>query len=61
MTEEEFQMLQTGDIVRPMSGPHSYVVTGNYGGRVTAVRTVDMTNPPEWALIRKAKHEGRYP
>jgi hypothetical protein len=26
-------------------------VTGNYGDRVTAVRTVEMTNPDEWDLV----------
>lgn len=29
-------------------------VTGNYGDRVTAAQTVDLTNPPEWELVSKA-------
>ena len=62
MTEYEFMCLQTGDIVRQKSTgdtledwlKNSYVVTANYGGRVTAVRTVDITNPGEWDLIAKS-------
>lgn len=54
MTKKQFDSLDAGDIIRP-SGPaiKSYVVTGNYGDRVTAVRTVDVTNPNEWDLMLK--------
>lgn len=41
------------------SDSRTFVVTGNYGGRVTAVATVDITNPPEWKVVLKA--EGRKP
>lgn len=59
MTEDDFKRLDVGDIVRPKGAAHAYVVTqGNVLGRVTAVRTVDMTNPPEWDLVSKANHEG---
>jgi hypothetical protein len=52
MTNSEFQNLKPGDIVRGKSSNELYMVTGNYGGRVTAVKTVDMTNPPEWELVK---------
>lgn len=52
MTKDEMQNLKTGDIVKGVSG-HSYVVTANYGDRVTAVLTVDITNPGEWVIVKK--------
>jgi len=54
MTGEEFENLQAGDIVRGKFSAESYIVTANFKGRVTAVRTVDLTNPEEWELIQKA-------
>ena len=44
-----------GDIVIHMTG-ETYLVTGNYGEHVTAVRTVEMTNPLEWKVLSKAQH-----
>lgn len=32
-------------------------ITGNYGDRATAIRTVDLTNPSEWKLISKAHQQ----
>lgn len=46
--------LQRGDIVQPHGDSRTFVVTANYGGRVTAVASVDMTNPTEWELVLKA-------
>ena len=46
--------LQTGDVVRGKLSGKVYVVTGNYGDRVTAVQTADITNPPEWEVLRPA-------
>jgi hypothetical protein len=40
--------LKTGDIVRHKSGGTPYVVIANYGSRVTAVATMDITNEIEW-------------
>lgn len=56
MTPEEMKMLNVGDVVRHVAGEKGYVVTGNFGGRVTAVRSVDITNPDEWDLVAKANH-----
>lgn len=56
MTQAEFNGLQTGDIVRHAGdAAREYVVTANYGDRVTAVRTVDLTNPSEWNLVSKVQ------
>ncbi|WP_156967900.1 hypothetical protein [Methylosinus sp. PW1] len=43
--------LEVGDIVRHKSGGAGYVVTTNFVDRVTAVRSVDVTNPGEWLKI----------
>jgi spermidine/putrescine-binding protein len=40
-------------MVRNKSNPgKTYIVTANYGDRVTAVDTVDITNPEEWEILR---------
>ena len=62
MKQEDFKNLSEGDIVRSdivrsATSGIAYVVTGNYGGRITAVRTVDLTNPCEWELVVKADYE----
>ncbi|MBA7470160.1 hypothetical protein ES707_05438 [subsurface metagenome] len=53
MTEKEFRELDRGDIIKHITDYHLFVVDANYGGRVTAVATVDMTNPSEWAIVKK--------
>jgi hypothetical protein len=55
MTQQEFDALEVGDIVIHATG-QTYLVTGNYGDHVAAVRTVDMTNPQEWKVLSKAQH-----
>jgi hypothetical protein len=49
---EAFKLLKRGSIVRPVGGGQSYVVEANYGDRVTAVRTVELTNPDEWEIVK---------
>lgn len=61
MERNEFKNLQPGDIVRHKPGPYpdsrtALIVTGNYGDRVTAVQTHDLTNPSEWDLVLKVEH-----
>jgi hypothetical protein len=51
MTPEQFKKLRAGDIVRGKRSGETYVVTGNYGKRVTAVRTADLTHPDEWDCL----------
>lgn len=40
--------LQRGTIVKHRGSERVYVVTGNYGDRVTAVASVDITHLSEW-------------
>lgn len=40
--------LQPGDLIRHKHCGEMLVVTGNYGDRVTAVRSYDVTNAVEW-------------
>jgi hypothetical protein len=53
---KDFKGLQEGDIVKNQASSKKYIVTANYGDRVTAVATVDMTHPDEWDLVLKASH-----
>lgn len=55
MTRHEFKHLREGDIVQGQASGQAYIVTGNYGDRVTAVRTVDITQPDEWLLIQPSR------
>ena len=49
--------LQPGMIVRGRTSGDWYVVTANYGDRVTAVRTQDITNPDEWLIVQDSTAE----
>lgn len=51
MTRDEMQNLKPGDLVRHRSGGSAMIVHANYGTRVTAVRTADLTNPVEWNRV----------
>ena len=53
MTQEEFNSLKKGDMVKHKSCPECYVVTTNYGNHITAVDTIDMTRPDEWEIVKK--------
>jgi hypothetical protein len=55
---EHVAELKTGDIIHGRLSGDAYVVTGQYGGRATAVRTVDVTNPNEWMLMRPVQPAG---
>jgi hypothetical protein len=55
MDAEEMKSLQPGDMVKHALFNEVYVVTGNYGDRVTAVKTVDITNPPEWEVVKRPR------
>lgn len=55
MNQDDLKNLNVGDLVRHAAFHGVYVVTGNYGDRVTAVRTVDLTNPSEWEIVKKAE------
>lgn len=47
--------LTRGDIVRSKKGFNTYIVCGAYGDRATAVKSVDITNPDEWEILKKSK------
>lgn len=49
---EDIKELQPGDVVKGQISQVSFMVTANYGDHVTAVRTVDITNPSEWVVLR---------
>lgn len=51
MDEKTMKDLKRGDFVKHTLGHKIYVVTGNYGGRVTAVLSADITNPSEWEQV----------
>ncbi len=57
MTTEQLRALQTGDIIQSKTTGVSYVVTGNYGDHVTAVKTVDVTHASEWRVIVKRQEQ----
>ncbi len=54
MTLTEMWALAPGDIIESAAGA-TYIVSGNYGHRVTAVQTADVMNHTEWRLVRKAR------
>lgn len=56
MTKTNFNNLNRGDQVKHKGDGNYYIVTANYGDRITAVKTVDLTNPSEWDLVCKATH-----
>lgn len=49
---ENINDLKIGEIIRSRSKELTYIVTANYGTRVTAVRTADVTNAIEWEVLR---------
>lgn len=43
--------LKRGDLIRHKHSPYAYVVCANYGDRLTAIRSVDVSNPVEWEQV----------
>ena len=56
MNRKEFNNLISGDIIKHKSDHKCYVITAHYGNRITAVTSVDLTNPIEWELVCKHKN-----
>lgn len=55
MNSDDFDNLDTGDVIQSGNG-EGWIVTANYGTLgVVVVRTLLIHNPPEWKLIQKAK------
>lgn len=57
MDEQVFKRLKRGDLVKHRHDKSIFVVTGNYGDRITATLTVDMTNPTEWEVVPSQKNQ----
>ena len=61
MNKEQFENLQEGDIIQSKLYGAGYIITANHGGgRFTAVRTMDITNPDEWNLVQKPERRLAY-
>lgn len=52
MLRSELKHLTRGTVIHSDITNETYIVTGNYGSHVTAVKTVDVTNPSEWSLTQ---------
>ena len=50
-TPKEENSSREGKLVRHLGGGDVYRVTDDYGSRLTAVRTVDITNFAEWQFL----------
>lgn len=51
ITIQNLSDLDVGDVIMSKATGERYVVTSNYGTHVTAVKSVDVTNPPEWMKL----------
>jgi hypothetical protein len=51
MTKADLSMLREGDCIQSKLTGQTYLVTRNYGTRITAVCTVDVTHAEEWDLM----------
>jgi hypothetical protein len=58
MRQDQLKALRPGDIVQGKTSMEIFIVTANYGDRVTAVKTVDITNPIEWMLVSRSVKDG---
>lgn len=52
MTKEQMSKLEQGDIVRGKLSGNSYVITANYGDYVIGVRTIHISHPEEWDVVK---------
>lgn len=58
MNKEQMRNIRPGDVVRNKADRgHAYIVHCNYGNRITAVRTADITNHEEWELVEECSHK----
>lgn len=53
MTRAEMNGLGPGDTIKHKGFGITFMVAANYGDRVTAVRTCDVTNWEEWEVVVK--------
>jgi hypothetical protein len=48
---ETIRQLQVGDIIRNIGSGTAYTIISVTGGKILAVREIEITNPPEWELV----------
>jgi len=53
LKEFRLQELKPGDIIRSRFSGDSFIVFDNFGSYVVAVRTVNVSNPCEWFLVKE--------
>ena len=60
MKPSQMRRLQPGDMIRNINTGSTYVVVCNHGTRITARRTVEITDTSEWEMrfSRKASDSG---
>jgi hypothetical protein len=51
VTEADLHALREGDCIQSKLTGQTYLVTRNYGTRITAVCTVDVTHAEEWDVL----------
>ena len=56
MDKKTFDKLGRGDIVTHALDSRTFIVNANYGDRVIAMTTIEMTNPSERILVLKASY-----
>lgn len=56
---ERFNQLQRGTIIRHLRDERTFVVTANYGDRVTDVASVDVSNLSEWRWFDESSTQGK--
>lgn len=57
MSPEQLRALRIGDIIRRVGDDANLIVSGNVGGRVTAVRTFEVMKPEEWELVMQSRYQ----
>jgi hypothetical protein len=50
----DFSKINAGDIIKHKADHRKYIVTANFGNRITAVKTIDATNPIEWEVFNRS-------
>ena len=51
-TVGEISELETGMVVRNKGSENAYIITANHLQHATAVRTIEITNPSEWEVLK---------
>ena len=57
MKDSTFKELNRGDLIRHKNHSTTFIVSANYGKYITAITSVDMSNPSEWDLVLKANYD----